>query len=58
MVGFRILKRRRQVAAEVVERFRALPVANISDSMARMTAGGVKLRPMHKGARWPAPPSR
>lgn len=49
MVGFRVLKRRRQVSADVVERFRALPVANISDSMSRMTAGGAKLRPMHGG---------
>lgn len=49
MVGFRVLKRRRQVSAEVVKRFRALPVANISDSMARMSAGGAKLRPLHSG---------
>jgi RraA family protein len=49
MVGFRVLKRRRQVSADVVERFRALPVANISDSMSRMTAGGAKLRPLHGG---------
>lgn len=49
MVGFRVLKRRRQVSADVVERFRTLPVANISDSMSRMTAGGAKLRPLHGG---------
>ncbi len=49
MIGFRVLKRRRQVAAELVERFKALPVANISDSMMRMTAGGARLRPLHKG---------
>jgi RraA family protein len=49
MVGFRVLKRRRQVSADVVERFRLLPVANISDSMSRMTAGGAKLRPLHGG---------
>jgi regulator of RNase E activity RraA len=30
-------------------RGRALPVANISDSMARVTAGGARLRPMHAG---------
>ena len=29
--------------------FRALPVANVSDMMARMTAGGARLRPMHAG---------
>lgn len=49
MIGFRILKRRRQVGADLVSRFRALPVANVSDSMARMTAGGPRLRPLHHG---------
>lgn len=49
MIGFKILKRRRQVSTDAVTRFRALPVANVSDSMSRMTAGGAKLRPMHKG---------
>lgn len=47
MVGLQILKRQRQVDARVVENFRALPVANISDCMSRMTAGGDRLRPMH-----------
>jgi RraA family protein len=45
--GFRILRRTRQVDAALVERFRALPVANVSDVMSRMTAGGSRLRPMH-----------
>ncbi len=49
MIGFRILKRRRQVAREMVERFRELPVANVSDIMARMAAGGAGLRPLHAG---------
>lgn len=49
MIGFRILKRRRQVDADLVARFRALPVANVSDSMARMTAAGPRLRPLHRG---------
>lgn len=49
MIGFRILKRHRQVAAELVDRFRAIPVANVSDSMWRMTAGGPSLRPLHRG---------
>ncbi len=48
-VGFRILPRSRKVAPEVVARFRALPVANISDVMSRMAAGGPRLRPMHTG---------
>ena len=48
--GFRILPRQRQVSAEWAAKFRALPVANVSDMMARMTAGGPRLRPMHRGA--------
>ena len=46
-VGFRILPRSRKVGADAVTRFRALPVANVSDVMARMTAAGPRLRPMH-----------
>ena len=46
-VGFRILKRTRKIGPEVVERFARLPVANVSDSMSRLTAGGARLRPMH-----------
>ena len=49
MIGFRILKRKRVVAADIVEKFRALPVANVSDCMSRMAAGGSRLRPMHAG---------
>jgi RraA family protein len=49
MIGFRIMKRRRAVAADVVDKFRTLPVANVSDSMSRMTAAGPGLRPMHGG---------
>src|SRR3546814_5305134 len=48
-IGFRIAKRTRKVDEATVERFRALPVANVSDCMARMTAGGARLRPMHAG---------
>ncbi|CAI2796560.1 MULTISPECIES: RraA family protein [Pseudomonas] len=46
-IGFRVLKQQRKVAAEWVERYRSVPVANISDSMNRMTAGGASLQPMH-----------
>ncbi|MEE3258779.1 MAG: RraA family protein [Candidatus Latescibacterota bacterium] len=46
-LGFRILTRTRSVDARLVERFRSIPVANVSDTMARMTAGGARLRPMH-----------
>jgi RraA family protein len=45
--GFRVLRRSRRVEPTLVERFRALPVANVSDVMSRMTAGGARLRPMH-----------
>jgi RraA family protein len=48
-VGLRILRRTQKVSSETVERFRSLPVANVSDSMARMSAGGASLRPMHAG---------
>jgi RraA family protein len=47
MTGLQILKRTRQVSAQVVQAFKGLPVANISDCMTRMTAGGPRLRPMH-----------
>ena len=47
MVGLQILKRQRQVDARAADRFRSIPVANISDCMSRMTAGGPRLRPMH-----------
>lgn len=49
MLGLQILDRRRQVPAHLVDAFRGLPVANISDCMTRMTAAGPRLRPMHKG---------
>jgi len=48
MLGLQILKRRRQVSTSLIDAFRGLPVANISDCMTRMTAGGPRLRPMHK----------
>ena len=46
--GFRILKRDRVAAPEIVAEFAKLPVANVSDSMSRMTAAGSRLRPMHR----------
>lgn len=49
MIGFRILQRQRTVSPETVARFRDLPVANVSDVMNRMTAGGARLRPLHRG---------
>ena len=55
MVGLQILKRQRQVDAQYIQAFAEIPVANISDVMTRMTAGGPRLRPFHKGARLGGP---
>ncbi|MGE0797633.1 MAG: RraA family protein [Lautropia sp.] len=54
-IGFRILRRRRAVPSELVDRFRTLPVANVSDSMWRITAGGPRLRPYYGGATMAGP---
>jgi regulator of RNase E activity RraA len=50
VIGFSIEPVRRRVGAEVIEQFRTLPVANISDCMWRLTVGGPRLRPFHDGA--------
>jgi len=49
MIGFEIHPRQRCVDRAAVEKFRGLPVANVSDVMSRMYAGGAALRPMHDG---------
>ena len=49
-IGFRILERARTPDAQYIERFAKLPVANVSDNMFRMTAGGSSIRPMHGDA--------
>jgi regulator of RNase E activity RraA len=46
-IGFRVLNRERKVDLETAQKFRALPVANVSDGMNRMAAGGSRIRPMH-----------
>ncbi len=46
-IGFRIRRNTDKVGADLVAKFKGMPVANISDSMSRMTAGGRRLRPMH-----------
>lgn len=51
MLGFRVCKRKQSVSAEWVDKFRSLPVANVSDVMSRMTAGGAPLRPFYTGPR-------
>jgi len=49
MIGFRIYELAERVAPEWVEKFKTMPVANVSDCMSRMEAGGASLRPMHAG---------
>lgn len=44
-----IFKRRVQADTALIARLRQVPVANISDVMMRLTAGGARLRPMHAG---------
>lgn len=53
--GFRVKSRSRSVTVEQVSQFRELPVANVSDSMSRMSAGGAQLRPMHRGGAMAGP---
>lgn len=55
MAGLQILKRQRAVSTDVVARFHDLPVANISDSMSRMSGGGANLRPMHRSGKLAGP---
>ena len=54
-IGFRINHRHRKVDASLVDRFRGLPVANVSDSMSRMTAAGPELRPLHRSGKLAGP---
>lgn len=54
-IGFRILKRKKKVALDIAKEFLTLPVANVSDSMWRLTAGGSRLRPMHKSGQMAGP---
>lgn len=48
-LGFKVLQRKRAVNSQMIEKFRKIPVANISDVMHRLTAGGPRLRPYHGG---------
>jgi regulator of RNase E activity RraA len=54
-LGFRILPMPCRVDAALAARFKALPVANVSDAMARLPAAGAKLRPMHAGGTMAGP---
>ena len=55
MIGLQILPRTRCIDAGRVDAFRDLPVANVSDCMSRMSAGGARLRPMHGSGRLAGP---
>lgn len=55
MIGFQVHNRLRAVNTETVNKFKQLPVANISDNMSRMYAGGATIRPMHNGAAMAGP---
>ncbi|SOC46319.1 regulator of RNase E activity RraA [Rhizobium subbaraonis] len=47
-IGFRIRKSWTRVSHDAVEQFRNLPVANVSDCMSRMFAGGANLKRMDR----------
>ncbi len=55
MIGLRILQRARSVDLALAQQFLDVPVANVSDCMFRMTAGGARLRPMHGSGRMAGP---
>ncbi|WP_406624162.1 RraA family protein [Acidovorax sp. SDU_ACID1] len=55
MIGLQILRRQRAVSLDLARQFLDVPVANVSDCMSRMTAGGARLRPMHGGGRMAGP---
>jgi len=48
-IGFRIARRRHRVDVAIVNKYREIPVASVSDSMSRMFAAGSRMRPMHAG---------
>jgi regulator of RNase E activity RraA len=53
--GFRIKKTWERIDPALVEAFRPLPVANVSDSMWRMDSGGSNLHPMHRDGKLAGP---
>lgn len=50
MIGFTIQPIRRRVSPDMIEKWLTIPVANASDCMSRLTAGGPRLRPFHAEA--------
>lgn len=55
MLGLQIRQRQRAVSLELAHKFRAIPVANVSDCMSRLFGGGAELRPMHDGSAMSGP---
>jgi len=53
--GFRIKKAWQRIDPALVEAFRPLPVANVSDCMWRMDSGGSNLHPMHRDGKLAGP---
>lgn len=49
MIGCQILQRKQAVSLELARKYLSIPVANVSDCMSRMTAGGPTIRAMHDG---------
>jgi regulator of RNase E activity RraA len=47
VIGFSIQPIRRRVSPAMIEKWRNIPVANASDCMSRLAAGGPRLRPFH-----------
>lgn len=48
MIGFRIREINRRIDPDMVEKFKSLPVANVSDCMSRMSGFGARIRPLHR----------
>jgi regulator of RNase E activity RraA len=47
VIGFSIQPIRRRVSPAMINKWQDIPVANASDCMSRLTAGGPRLRPFH-----------
>ena len=50
MLGFRVMEGFGRPSKELVEKFRTIPTAIVSDNMHRIFAGGTGLRPFHGDA--------
>lgn len=58
MTNLRVIQQpKRRVSPEMVDKFRVVPAAVISDSMSRLAGGGAALRPMHAGGKVLAGPA-